>query len=84
MAPILGGADKAQEMLKLSTDTEIKQALTDNTNEALKKGAFGAPTFFAKKAGSDEEMMFFGSDRFEIMASLLGLPYPGINMASKL
>jgi len=82
--PILGGTDKAQEMLKLSTDKEIKQALINNTNEALEKGAFGAPTFFVKKAESDEEMMLFGSDRFELMASLLELPYPGINMASKL
>ncbi|KAF9413519.1 Glutathione S-transferase kappa 1 [Podila epigama] len=86
LAPILGGVDNVQEMLTLSTAKDIKQALTDNTNEAVAKGAFGAPMFIVKKAGAapDEETMFFGSDRFEIMAAYLGLPYPGLIKASKL
>ena len=35
---------------------EIKAELISNTNEAVKKGAFGIPTFFVK----DE--MFYGKD----------------------
>ncbi|KAG0339560.1 Glutathione S-transferase kappa 1 [Podila humilis] len=85
LSPILGGADKVQEMLKLSTTKDVKQTLVDNTNQALEKGAFGAPTFFVKKAGQDDEVMLFGSDRFEILASILDLPYPGLgNIGSKL
>jgi 2-hydroxychromene-2-carboxylate isomerase len=36
---------------------EIKDALRRNTEEAVSRGAFGAPTFFVG------EQMFFGNDR---------------------
>ena len=40
---------------------EIKDALFQSTNEAVQRGAFGAPTFFVK----DE--MFFGHDRLPLL-----------------
>ncbi|KAF8945748.1 Glutathione S-transferase kappa 1 [Haplosporangium gracile] len=77
VTPILG-ADKATKYMQQTSDKEIKQQLIDNTNEAIEAGAFGAPTFVIKKAGSDEPHLFFGSDRFELITSFLGLPYDGL------
>lgn len=48
--------DPAQALAKAETQ-EIKDALRRNTDEALARGAFGAPTFFV----GDE--LFFGNDR---------------------
>jgi 2-hydroxychromene-2-carboxylate isomerase len=42
-------------------DMAIKDELKANTNEAVERGAFGAPTFFVG------EQMFFGNDRFEFI-----------------
>lgn len=54
---------------------EIKDILKNTTSEALEKGAFGSPTFFIPTDDGDE--MFFGSDRFHIVAPLLGHPWDG-------
>lgn len=43
----------------LGTDPETKQMLRANTEEAVTRGAFGAPTFFVG------EEMFFGHDRLD-------------------
>jgi 2-hydroxychromene-2-carboxylate isomerase len=50
------GLDADKALAKLENQ-EIKDALRRNTDEALARGAFGAPTFFV----GDE--MFFGNDR---------------------
>jgi 2-hydroxychromene-2-carboxylate isomerase len=39
----------------------VHRELFDATNEAVERGAFGAPTFFVG------EQMFFGNDRFEFI-----------------
>ena len=49
---------------KLSENT-IKDELKRNTNEAISRGAFGAPTFFI----NDE--MFFGNDRSDFIKAKL-------------
>ncbi len=51
-----GGLDAARCM-SMAGETEIKEALISNTSEAVRRGAFGAPTFFV---GTE---MFFGQDR---------------------
>ncbi|KAF9937132.1 Glutathione S-transferase kappa 1 [Mortierella antarctica] len=86
VAPVLGSEAKAEQYYQMTSDKDVKQKLIDNTNEAIEAGAFGAPTFIVKTAGSDEAHMFFGSDRFETMASILNVPYPGLapKNASKL
>lgn len=52
---------------------EIKDALRSHTDEAIQRGAFGAPTFFAKDAAGDH--MFFGNDRLELLERHL-VPQP--------
>jgi 2-hydroxychromene-2-carboxylate isomerase len=55
-----GGLD-ADAVLARAQLPEVKQALIDNTEEAVKRGAFGAPTFFV----GDE--LFFGQDRLAMV-----------------
>ena len=52
-----------------------KQLLRDATAEALARGAFGSPTIFLH--AKDSEEMFFGSDRFPLIAQCLGVSWEG-------
>ncbi len=54
----------ADALVRIET-TGIKDSLRRNTDEAVARGAFGAPTFFVG------EEMFFGNDRFEFIAEAL-------------
>jgi 2-hydroxychromene-2-carboxylate isomerase len=54
-----------EKTLALAADPEVKQALIRNTEEAVARGVFGAPTFFV----GDE--MFWGQDRMEFLAEAL-------------
>ena len=47
----------AEELLALTQDPGVKQALSDNTARSVKQGTFGSPSFFV----GDE--LFFGKDR---------------------
>lgn len=51
----------ADRSIAASSDQDIKALLKANTDEAIARGAFGAPTFFV----GDE--MFFGNDRLEFV-----------------
>ncbi|KAF9908501.1 Glutathione S-transferase kappa 1 [Linnemannia zychae] len=87
LAPLLPSSDgsKVQSYLqRASQDQEIKKIFKQYTDEAIAKGVFGAPTFIVRKAGEEEEMLFFGSDRLEMIAATLGLPYAGLQSVSKL
>jgi 2-hydroxychromene-2-carboxylate isomerase len=53
------------EILALAADPEVKQALIRNTEEAVARGVFGAPTFFVGRA------MFWGQDRMDAVAEAL-------------
>ena len=54
---------------------EAKEVLKERTEKALSYGAFGAPTFILHLA--DGPQLIFGSDRMEIIGSLLGEQYIG-------
>ena len=45
---------------------DVKDELTANTNEAVERGAFGAPTFFV-----DDAEMFWGNDRLDFVEEAL-------------
>lgn len=65
--------NKQAELLDLSQTQDIKDQLKQETELAIERGAFGAPTLFVIQGDSEE--MFFGSDRFHLIASLLGQPW---------
>lgn len=54
-----------EEIVRLTQDPAIKEDLKQNTAEAVKRGAFGAPTFFVG------DKMFWGNDRFVLMEAYL-------------
>jgi glutathione S-transferase kappa 1 len=54
-----------------------KDALKAATDEAVERGAFGFPAIFVTKDGQDE--MFFGSDRFPLLAFEMGWTWSGPN-----
>jgi 2-hydroxychromene-2-carboxylate isomerase len=56
----------ADQLIDDISDQSIKDALKSNTEEALARGAFGAPTIFV---GNE---MYFGNDRFEFIEEALG------------
>lgn len=57
-------------MLALVSDPAVKQQLKDNTDEAVARGVFGAPTFFVG------DQMFFGQDRLEFVGQALDRAKP--------
>lgn len=52
-------------VLELASDPAVKDALKSNTEEAVRRGAFGAPTMFVG------EQMFFGQDRLDFLREAL-------------
>ncbi len=57
----------AEAFTALVADPEVKARLVANTEEAVARGAFGAPTFFVG------ETMFFGQDRLEFVHEALAI-----------
>ncbi|KAJ0066362.1 hypothetical protein NL108_011128, partial [Boleophthalmus pectinirostris] len=55
-----------EEILAMITTVKIKDKLKNATQEALEHGAFGFPMIICHMGEKKE--MFFGSDRFELMA----------------
>jgi len=66
VAQVLSAAGlEPAEFERLVSDEDVKQRLKDITEDAIKRGAFGAPTFFV-----DGEM-HFGQDRLDFVAEAL-------------
>ncbi|OCT71532.1 glutathione S-transferase kappa 1 L homeolog isoform X1 [Xenopus laevis] len=68
-------ADLAKKLIESSALPEVKNKLKQNTEEALKYGAFGMPIIVAHVDGKPH--MYFGSDRFELIAHQLGEKWMG-------
>ncbi|XP_069609742.1 glutathione S-transferase kappa 1-like [Ranitomeya imitator] len=67
--------DLAKKLLTTITTPEIKNKLKETTDKALEYGVFGMPSIVAHIDGKPE--LFFGSDRFELLAHLLGEKWLG-------
>ena len=62
--------DKVETEDKTERDADtIKAELKANTEEAMRRGVFGSPTFFA-----DDGEMFWGNDRLEDAFDWLAAP----------
>jgi 2-hydroxychromene-2-carboxylate isomerase len=59
------GGVPATELIATAERQEVKDGLRDNTERAIERGAFGAPTFFV---GNE---MFWGNDRFDFVEEAL-------------
>ena len=55
-----------QAVLALTGEVAVKDALKSSTEEAVRRGAFGAPTMFVGA------QMFFGQDRLDFVREALG------------
>lgn len=64
-----------KELLSMCTSAAIKDKLKNSSQEALNYGSFGFPMFVCHVNGKPE--MFFGSDRFELMAHVIGEKWLG-------
>jgi 2-hydroxychromene-2-carboxylate isomerase len=66
VAEVLGRAGfDARSLLELAADPAVKDALKSATEEAVRRGAFGAPTMFVG------DQMFFGQDRLDFVSDAL-------------
>ncbi|XP_025056546.1 glutathione S-transferase kappa 1 isoform X3 [Alligator sinensis] len=68
-------SELAQQLLEMILSPEVKNRLKEVTEEALKYGAFGMPTVVIHLNG--EPQLFFGSDRLELLSSVLGEKWLG-------
>lgn len=54
-----------EAVLALTNDDAVKATLKDNTEHAIQRGVFGAPTMFV------DDQLFFGQDRLEFVREAL-------------
>ncbi|XP_052760372.1 glutathione S-transferase kappa 1-like [Mya arenaria] len=59
------------------SDSRVKDRLKQYTEEALGYKAFGSPTIMAHVDGNGKPELVFGSDRFPVLAQLLGKEWLG-------
>lgn len=71
------GVKDGPAWLRKAAEQPTKDRLMEATTYAVKSGAFGAPWFIVTPSGSDQEHVFFGSDRFHLLFPLIGLPWTG-------
>ncbi|KFO80444.1 Glutathione S-transferase kappa 1, partial [Cuculus canorus] len=68
-------SEVAQKQLEMISSSAVKNRLKETTEEALKYGAFGMPAVVAHFNG--EPHLFFGSDRLELLSSVIGEKWLG-------
>jgi len=66
-----------ESMLSKVKNDDVKKRLMQTTQEALDLGGFGSPMIVFD--ANNEKQMIFGSDRFPVMAHMLGLKWEGPN-----
>jgi len=66
VAAVLGqNGFEPQTVLALTADEEVKSVLKDNTEKAVQRGVFGAPSMFV------DNQLYFGQDRLDFVLEAL-------------
>ncbi|KFP86424.1 Glutathione S-transferase kappa 1, partial [Acanthisitta chloris] len=68
-------SELSQKVLEMISSPKVKNQLRETTDEAVKYGAFGMPAVVAHYNG--EPHLFFGSDRLELLGSVIGEKWLG-------
>ncbi|XP_009997120.1 PREDICTED: glutathione S-transferase kappa 1 [Chaetura pelagica] len=68
-------SEVTQQLLEMISSPAVKNRLKETTTEAIKYGAFGMPAVVAHYNG--EPHLFFGSDRVELLGSMIGEKWLG-------
>ncbi|XP_025936102.1 glutathione S-transferase kappa 1 isoform X1 [Apteryx rowi] len=68
-------SEQAQKLLEMVSSPAVKNRLKETTEDAIKYGAFGMPAVVAHFNG--EQHLFFGSDRLELLGSVIGEKWLG-------
>ncbi|NWV84966.1 GSTK1 transferase, partial [Dasyornis broadbenti] len=68
-------AELSQKALEMISTATVKDRLKETTADAIKYGAFGMPAVVAHYSG--EPHLFFGSDRLELLGSIIGEKWLG-------
>ncbi|XP_054023537.1 glutathione S-transferase kappa 1 [Dryobates pubescens] len=68
-------SELAQKVLEMISSPEVKNRLRETTEEAIKYGVFGMPAVVTHVNG--EPQLFFGSDRVELLGSIIGEKWMG-------
>jgi glutathione S-transferase kappa 1 len=71
------GAEETKDVLTKAGGAETKDRLKAVTEDAVARGAFGAPTMFV-----NTKSMYFGADRFHLIAHELGYTWPPPGMVA--
>jgi 2-hydroxychromene-2-carboxylate isomerase len=64
-------ADEIGVALAANDDQAVKDELRRRTDEAVSRGVFGAPTMFVDAGDGEAPLMFWGQDRFDMVAAAL-------------
>ncbi|TGZ79631.1 thioredoxin-like protein [Ascodesmis nigricans] len=75
VAKILGSAEKAKKVMEIIGGQEVKAKLTENTQDSVKKGAFGGPWMVVKTADG-KEVVAWGVDALDVVAEAIGKEWP--------
>lgn len=71
--------NEVEKIMQAAQTKPVKDLLTQTTQEALDRGAFGAPWIWAVNDQGKGEP-FFGSDRFHFLYKFLGVPYREVEL----
>ena len=68
--------DVVDQVSRAASSQEVKDRLEGTSKQAVSYGAFGAPSSVLLMPGKDP-MLFFGCDRIELLAHVMGVEYGG-------